>query len=126
VAGEVGRDKGCSVKESEFLSQVIETAQLLGWACAHFRGVRIQRKDGSCYYATPVQADGEGFPDLLLLKGKKMICLECKVGGRKPTERQMRWLSMLARVPGIECYVCRPKDWPEIEMMLKGGREVND
>jgi hypothetical protein len=51
--------------EAQFQQQVIDLARLCGYRVAHFRTVRVQRKGGSVYYTTPVQADGAGWPDLV-------------------------------------------------------------
>ena len=43
-----------AVLESELQDAIIEVAHVLGYRVAHFRGVRIQRRDGSVYYQTPL------------------------------------------------------------------------
>ena len=106
------------MRESEWLSTVIDAARLYGWKCAHFRSVRQQRQDGSVYYSTPVQADGEGWPDLVLLRPPRVIAAELKVGRNKPTEAQREWLELMADCV-METYVWRPEDWDEIERTLR-------
>ena len=106
------------MKEAEFQQQIIDLAHLHGWRCAHFRTVRIQRKDGSVYYATPVQADGEGFPDLVLLKGNRVIVAEIKSEKGKCSDAQTEWLNAW-ELAGAEVYVWRPQDWNEIEKRLR-------
>ncbi len=51
------------ITEDNFQQTIIEMAQWLGWKVAHFRTAR--KADGTWY--TPVEADGEGFPDLVLV-----------------------------------------------------------
>ena len=104
------------MKESEFQQQIIDYAHLNGWRVAHFRSVRIQREDGSYYYATPVQADGEGFPDLVLIRPPRLVFAEVKVSA-KVSPKQEIWLQDL-RDCGMEVYVWRPTDWAEIERVL--------
>jgi hypothetical protein len=53
---------GGVVAERDFQSAVVPCARLFGWRVAHFRAA--QTKHG---WRTPVEADGKGFPDLLLL-----------------------------------------------------------
>lgn len=107
------------MKESDFQRTVIEAAQLYGWIVAHFRSVRTQRKDGSCYFQTPVQADGAGFPDLFMVKGNRAMAIEIKVGRNKPSPAQQEWLELL-RLAGIETHVWRETtDWDEIEGRLR-------
>jgi hypothetical protein len=104
--------------EEAFQQQIIDLAHLHGWRVAHFRTVRIQRKDGSVYYATPVQADGEGFPDLILLKYCDCIIAEVKADKGKLSYSQKHWLSKWDDIPKVSVYVWRPRDWPEIEKRL--------
>lgn len=104
--------------EAEFMRQVIALASLHHWRVAHFRGVRVQRKDGSVYYQTPVQADGAGWPDLILVRGERIIAAELKVGKNRTTAEQDAWLSWLAAA-GVDTWVWRPDDWPTIEEVLR-------
>lgn len=106
------------MKESDFQNTVIELAHLYGWMVAHFRTARIQRKDGSVYYATPVQADGEGFPDLIMLRGLEMVIAEIKSDKGILSEAQRDWIAAWGQVTK-DVYVWRPKDWDEIEKRLK-------
>ncbi len=105
------------ITETEFQTQVIRLAQLFGWKVAHFRAVKIQRKDGSVYFQTPVQADGAGFPDLILLRNAVMIAAELKVGRNQPTPAQEAWLRDFAKAGAI-AVTWTPKDWKLIERML--------
>lgn len=103
--------------EEAFQRQVIELAKMHGWRVAHFRAVRVQRKDGSVHYATPVQADGEGFPDLILVRGPVMLAWELKVPPNKPTPAQIGWIVAFKKV-GADARVMTPAEWPEIEKVL--------
>lgn len=99
--------------EKEFQSMVIRLARLRGWLCAAFRPARTARG-----WRTPVQADGAGWPDLILLRGKEMIAAELKVGRNDLTPRQRMWLDELVEVLGVKTRVWRPEDWNEIEADL--------
>jgi len=103
--------------EADFQKQIIELAKYRGWRVATFRKVRVQRKNGSVYYETPVGADGVGWPDLFLVRGKRVIAAELKVGNNKATVEQMQWLESLAAT-GVECHVWRPSWWNVIEDVL--------
>jgi len=113
-----------ALSESEFLKQVIQLAHLYKWRCAHFRGVRVQRKDGSIYYQTPVQGDGVGFPDCVLARdnettGARLIFAELKSEKGKPSEAQKKWLELLGDVQGVEVYLWKPSDFQNIVDILK-------
>jgi VRR-NUC domain len=105
--------------EDELQHQVIKAAQLRGWRVAHFRKVRVQRRDGSVYWETPVQADGAGFPDLVLVKGK-VLWVELKADDGRLSPEQVAWLERL-RAAGQEAFIWRPADWPTIERVLSDG-----
>lgn len=103
--------------EAEFQTAVIELAQLCGWTVAHFRSVRTTRSDGSTFYATPVAADGKGFPDLVLVRDR-VVFAELK-GPRGVVETdQAEWHEVLAGA-GADVRVWYPKDWDEIEATLR-------
>lgn len=105
------------ISEEGFQQLIIEYAQKMGWMAAHFRSVRIQRADGSWYYATPAGADGEGFPDLVLSRERIIIAEIKKQKGRR-SHAQLRWAYALARAKA-EYYCWRPSDWEEIEKVLR-------
>lgn len=104
------------MKENEFQNNIIELAQLKGFTVAHFRTVRVQRKDGSVYYCTPVQSQAKGFPDLVLLKEGRMIVAELKSDKGKTSPEQDKWLDLFCTVS--ETYVWRPKQWDNIVEVL--------
>jgi hypothetical protein len=100
------------VSERDFQRAVIEAAQVLGWRVAHFRPA--QTKHG---WRTPVTADGKGFPDLVLLRGRELIVRELKDGG-KLTPEQDAWLRAFSDA-SVDASVWTPGDWPEIERTLR-------
>lgn len=102
--------------EEEFQKAVIDLAHAWGWLVAHFRRVRVQRADGSAYWETPVQADGKGHPDLILVR-ERVIAAELKVGKNRPTPEQRAWLAAY-RGAGLAAYLWRPADWAEVVGVL--------
>lgn len=106
--------------EAEFQRQVIDLAHSLGYIVAHFRAVCIQRADGGSHYATPVQADGVGFPDLLMIRDDppRIVVAELKAGRNRTSEEQDVWLSRF-RAVGVKAFVWYPKDWKRIEATLR-------
>lgn len=81
------------IGEKEFMGQVIDLAHLRGWIVAHFRPSQTQ----SGRWVTAVQADGEGFPDLFLLRSgrRQSVAAELKVGRGRTTAQQERWLDAM-------------------------------
>lgn len=108
------------MKESDFQQQVIDLAHLSRWdKVAHFRTVRVQRSNGGVYYCTPVAADGVGFPDLLMVRGERLVIAELKVGTNRLSEDQAEWMFALSGAKSVETYVWYPKDWDDIEEKLR-------
>lgn len=108
-----------TISEDAFQAQVIEMARALGWMVAHFRTARIQRKDGSVHYATPVEADGAGFPDCVFA-GRRVMYAELKAARGKVRLDQLVWLEALQRA-GQEAFLWFPADMEEIESALSGA-----
>jgi hypothetical protein len=111
------RIKTMKLTEAAFLLQVMKYAKLRGWRTAHFRTARTTKG-----WRTAVQGDGKGFPDLVMVRGSRMIVAELKVGDNKLTSEQHEWILSFNEVFGFlhdqRTYVWRPSDWPEIEKVL--------
>ena len=105
--------------EYEFQRAVIALAQLRGWLVAHFRSVPVRDKSGRVYHQTPVDADGAGFPDLVLLRDRRAIAAELKAGSNRPGPDQERWLAAFRMTAGVETYVWHPDLWQDIERTLR-------
>ena len=102
--------------EAAFQSQVIAYARTLGWRVAHFRPVRTMHA-GKVRYMTPVQADGAGFPDLVLVRDGRLLFIELKTEKGQLTQDQFAWREALL-LCGQEYFVFRPSMWAEIERIL--------
>ncbi len=98
--------------EAGFMATVIALAKLRGWACAHFRPARTARG-----WRTPCQADGKGWPDLVLVRGPRILAVELKLDGARPTPAQALWLARL-RAAGLYAAVWVPSMFPEIAEIL--------
>lgn len=90
--------------EERFQATLIKTARALGW---------------EAYHTHNSQGSVEGFPDLVLVKGPRLIFAELKGKGGKYSAAQNRWLQLLAATPN-EVYRWTAKDWDEIEAVLRG------
>ena len=100
--------------EGDLLRNVLAYAKICGWRTAHFRPARMLNGE----WRTPVSGDGKGWPDLILVRGSRLIAAELKAGKNDVTAEQMAWLTALAAA-GVKCFVWRDEDWPEIEEMLR-------
>ena len=99
--------------EASFTKAVIDLAHVFKWRCAHFRPARTAQG-----WRTPVQGDGAGFPDLVLVRRRTIIVAELKVGKNRPTLDQQKWLDVF-REAGVRTYLWRPEMWNEIESILR-------
>lgn len=92
--------------ERAFAAAVVEYARLCGWI--------VGRSWSSLH--SPY-----GEPDLRLLRPPRLMWAELKTDSPRsqPTGEQYEWLAEGARVPGVETYLFRPSDWPEIEEVLR-------
>lgn len=101
----VGAKQG--LPESAFLAQVKALAQRLSWHCYHTHDSR--RSD-------------EGWPDLVLCNGTRLIIAELKSATGTVTPAQTLWLDMLRHTGLVEVFCWRPKDLPDIEAILQGEK----
>lgn len=85
------------MSEDDLKKAVIDMAHLFGLKVAHFRPARtIDRKTGKETWRTPVEADGKGFPDLVIVGPGGVLYRELKSATGKPSAEQEMWLSVLA------------------------------
>lgn len=101
--------------EALFMSRVTELAGYKGWKWMHIRPGLNERGR----YRTPVSGPlGSGWPDLVLVRGTRLLFVELKAQGRKPTALQEQVLGVLTGVGYAEVYVWRPGDWDLIMDVL--------
>ena len=93
------------MSERDFQRTIIATARYLGWRVAHFGTAMTQR--GS--FVTPAQADGAGFPDLVLVR-ERVVFAELKSAKGQLSPRQREWMRALLEA-GQEAYVWRLADF---------------
>lgn len=106
-----------TMTEAELQDAVITMAHVLGYRCAHFRPAQV--RNGR--WATPVGADGAGFPDLVIAKPGRLIFAELKSARGVLSPAQIEWACSL-RGSGALHRVWRPEHWlgDEIENVLRG------
>lgn len=91
--------------ERDLQYAVIGLAQTLKWKVAHFRPARTEQG-----WRTPVQADGKGFPDLVLAKPGRLIFAELKGDRGRLSAEQKAWINVLGATDA-EVYVWTPDEW---------------
>lgn len=110
--------------EAEFQRQVMALAKLHGWRRAHFHKARLSSGE----WLTPVDGDGKGFPDILLVKRSRvksgvrspgrMLFVELKTETGRLTQDQQDWHDDL-NAAGATAVVWRPRDWDLIVRELQ-------
>lgn len=94
------------MSEDTWQTHVIGLAHTFHWRVAHFRAAMTK----SGRWVTPVQADGKGFPDLILVRGNDLLAVELKAEKGRVSPEQQDWLTALDRVHRVEAMVWRPSD----------------
>ena len=89
--------------EKKFQSLVVEHAKALGWLC---------------YHTYDSRRSAAGFPDLVMVRGKRTLFVELKTETGTWEPEQPIWYEAL-KVAEQEVYVLRPRDQATIVAMLK-------
>ena len=94
-------------REDAFQDSVLALAKLLGWKLR--------------YHTRDSRGSERGFPDLVLCRPSdgRLLIVELKSATGKASEEQRAWLDGLATVRQFGSGLWRPRDWPEIERMLR-------
>ena len=93
-----------TVSEKEFQQAVRDYASARGWMVW-------------CTWNSLHSPAGE--PDLRMVRPPRYVVAELKSERGRLTQDQRAALGLLAGCPGVETYLWRPGDWPEIEEVLK-------
>ena len=90
--------------EEHLQQQVMDLATLTGWLCYHTHTSRFSPS---------------GFPDLVLVRGERVVVAELKSEVGEVTREQQMWLETLQASGHVETYIWRPSDWARIEGALR-------
>ncbi len=101
------------MSENAFLKTVLAVARLYRWRAIHIRPAWSKKG-----WKTPIQGPGsKGFPDLVLLKGKRLLFRELKTDRGKLSLEQIGWMGDLLAA-GANVGLWTPAMWPTIEEEL--------
>jgi len=101
--------------ESEWMHQVIDLVELLGYEWAHFRPAQTSKG-----WRTPVSGPlGKGFPDLVLLRDRdqRFLVIELKSEAGRLTDEQLHVLASF-RASNVQALVARPGDLENLAAAL--------
>ena len=97
--------------EKQLQQAVLGLARLNGWLAYHtFDSRRSQ----------------PGFPDLVMVRPPRLLCVELKSEKGKPTPDQEAWLEALGQVRKVEASLWRPAQWTDgtVEALLRPERRA--
>lgn len=101
--------------EKELLGAIVSRAQGLGWSVARFPKVPVKFPGQPVRWMTPVQADGKGWLDLLMVR-ERVLAVEVKARedsyDRHLPADQQAWFDRW-RIAGARVFVWTPADWRE-------------
>ena len=95
---------GQAVTEKEFQANVLDLARMLRWRT---------------YHTLDSRGAAAGFPDLVMVRGPRLVMAELKSERGRLTEPQEAWLAELGAVQTLDTFEWRPADWPAIEEALR-------
>ena len=102
-----------AITEADFQKQITDLAELYHWQYLHLRPAQTAKG-----WRTPVQGSlGVGWPDLILVRGDRLMAVELKAEGKSPTVEQYDVLGVLNRA-GVEIHIWHPADFDEIQAEL--------
>lgn len=92
ATGSTGR--GSRVQpERELMAQAIELLRAEGWLV---------------YHTFDSRRSPAGFPDLVCIRGGRLLAIECKSTTGRATDAQLEWLRAFAAIPGGDAFILRP------------------
>lgn len=92
-----------SLSESQWQGRVVDLAAWQGWRT---------------YHTYDSRRSAPGFPDLVMVRGTRLIFAELKSATGRVSVDQRAWLADLACCPGIETHLWRPADWDDVQTTL--------
>ena len=107
------------LSEQDWHTQVDEYATLCRWMRHHCRPAQ----DSHGHWKTPIQGD-PGFPDLVLIRGGRILFAELKNNRGVLSTDQMAWRDRLL-LAGQEWYCWRPRDWDKVKTTLAPAPHSN-
>ncbi len=102
-------------EEADLQTEIIEHLQTLGYLVAHFRPAKTAKG-----WRTPVEGDGEGFPDIIAVhpQAGRCVVLELKSSSGRVSDAQLEWLRAFQGVSSTTVTVVRPESWSDLRALL--------
>lgn len=100
----IGAENLMSMTEKEWQQLILDFARLRQWLP---------------YHTFDSRKSAAGFPDLVLVRGDRLIFSELKTERGKVSDAQQEWIDALNQVPRAEVYVWRPSHWDSVQDVLR-------
>jgi VRR-NUC domain len=101
-----------TVTEREFQKALTDALSVLCWRWCHFRPAMTRKG-----WRTAISG-AQGFPDVIAVRGERVIFVELKAEKGRLSDAQGQWLAALG-LAGQEVHCWRPSDWDVIEETLR-------
>ena len=92
------------ISEKDYMQTIKDLARYSGW---------------SVYHTYDSRRSDPGFPDLVLVRPPRVVFAELKSQRGGLSTHQRDWMEHLTFCPGVENYVWRPSDWPDVVATLE-------
>jgi len=96
-----------AVSEATFQRQVEDLLTIHGWATFHDL---TGKTSGNA---------AKGFPDIIAIRGPRLIALELKTQNGRVTAEQTEWIARFDRVETTDAHIVRPADFDVLEARLR-------
>jgi hypothetical protein len=113
VRASAPRPESVDISEKDFQKTVTDALTLFGWRWCHFRPARTATGWRTALSGSP------GFPDLVAVRGDRVLFVELKAANGKLRDEQQSWLSALGATGAVEVHCWRPSDWPFLERVIR-------
>ena len=94
-----------TISEYDFQVAVTKYAESEGWSVQYFRKSAAMGKDGRWR-----GLGNPGWPDVIAVRGPRMLAVECKSERGTASPEQKEWLRLLSEIPGVETLIAKPRD----------------
>lgn len=100
-----GSSAGAPTSEKELQRHALALLRARGWRC---------------YHTFDSRRSEPGFPDIIAIRGKALVAIECKTIVGKVTAAQAEWLRAFGTVRVVDAIVLRPaSDFGELARYLE-------
>ncbi len=133
---------GGELTEAAFQTSVVGLLRVYGWPHIYHApaGGHAPARAGGRRVALEQLPEGRGFPDLLAVKGPRILVAELKTDKGRIGPGQVEWLEAFELVaaaiaalipadlgggyapPIVEAYLWRPRDWDTLHDVIRAGQ----